>query len=81
MQIHFTLPDSRILAAAPSNSAADLLCLRLHESGLLKQGDMVRVNATSRLEEVRSSTQKKIWGHLLSGWKGYTVLKTSSRYC
>ncbi|XP_055509037.1 LOW QUALITY PROTEIN: RNA helicase Mov10l1-like [Leucoraja erinacea] len=51
LQIHFTLPDSRILAAAPSNSAADLLCLRLHESGLLKQGDMVRVNATSRLEE------------------------------
>ncbi|XP_051889853.1 RNA helicase Mov10l1 isoform X2 [Pristis pectinata] len=51
LQIHFTLPGSRILAAAPSNSAADLLCVRLHESGLLKQGDMVRVNATWRLEE------------------------------
>ncbi|XP_078090742.1 RNA helicase Mov10l1 [Mustelus asterias] len=48
LQIHFTLPDSRILASAPSNSAADLLCLRLHESNLLKHGDMVRVNATCR---------------------------------
>ncbi|XP_067861022.1 RNA helicase Mov10l1-like [Heptranchias perlo] len=51
LQIHFTLPDSRILASAPSNSAADLLCLRLHESNVLKQGDMVRVNATCRSEE------------------------------
>ncbi|XP_060698542.1 RNA helicase Mov10l1 [Hemiscyllium ocellatum] len=51
LQIHFTLPDSRILACAPSNSAADLLCLRLHESNLLKQGDMVRVNATCRPAE------------------------------
>uniref|UniRef100_UPI00398F43D6 RNA helicase Mov10l1 isoform X2 n=1 Tax=Pristiophorus japonicus TaxID=55135 RepID=UPI00398F43D6 len=51
LQIHFTLPDSRILASAPSNSAADLLCLRLHESNVLKQGDMVRVNATCRPEE------------------------------
>ncbi|XP_078409442.1 RNA helicase Mov10l1-like [Cetorhinus maximus] len=48
LQIHFTLPDSRILGSAPSNSAADLLCLRLHESNLLKKGDMVRVNATCR---------------------------------
>ncbi|GCB60273.1 hypothetical protein scyTo_0009148 [Scyliorhinus torazame] len=48
LQIHFTLPDSRILACAPSNSAADLLCLRLHDSNFLKHGDMVRVNATCR---------------------------------
>ncbi|XP_059844469.1 RNA helicase Mov10l1 [Hypanus sabinus] len=51
LQIYFTLPHSRILATAPSNSAADLLCIRLHESGLLNQGDMVRVNATWRLEK------------------------------
>lgn len=37
---------------APSNSAADLVCLRLHESQLLQPGTMVRVNATCRLEEV-----------------------------
>lgn len=37
---------------APSNSAADLVCLRLHESRALRPGTMVRVNATCRLEEV-----------------------------
>eukprot|EP00062_Callorhinchus_milii_P006769 gi/632947662/ref/XP_007889162.1/ PREDICTED: putative helicase Mov10l1 isoform X2 [Callorhinchus milii] len=51
LQIHHTLPHSRILAATPSNSAADLLCVRLHESNMLKQGDLVRVNASCRAEE------------------------------
>lgn len=37
---------------APSNSAADLVCLRLHESRALRPGTMVRVNATCRFEEV-----------------------------
>ncbi|XP_048791082.1 RNA helicase Mov10l1 isoform X1 [Lagopus muta] len=48
LQIHFTLPDSRILVCAPSNAATDLICLRLHQSNLLKPGAMVRVNATYR---------------------------------
>ncbi|XP_018108097.1 RNA helicase Mov10l1 isoform X2 [Xenopus laevis] len=51
LQIYYALPDSRILVCAPSNSAADLVCLRLHESNRLEPGSMVRVNATSRLEE------------------------------
>ncbi|XP_043943267.1 RNA helicase Mov10l1-like [Protopterus annectens] len=51
LQIHFTLADSRILACTPSNSAADLLCVRLHETSLLRPGSMVRVNATTRMEE------------------------------
>ncbi|XP_068132448.1 RNA helicase Mov10l1 [Hyperolius riggenbachi] len=51
LQIHYALPDSRILVCAPSNSAADLVCLRLHESGHLEPGSMVRVNASSRQEE------------------------------
>ncbi|XP_073475838.1 RNA helicase Mov10l1 [Aquarana catesbeiana] len=51
LQIHYALPDSRILVCAPSNSAADLVCLRLHESGHLEPGTMVRVNASSRQEE------------------------------
>ncbi|XP_065596998.1 RNA helicase Mov10l1 [Cyrtonyx montezumae] len=51
LQIHFTLPDSRILVCAPSNAATDLICLRLHQSNLLKPGAMVRVNATCRSEE------------------------------
>ncbi|KAM8820130.1 RNA helicase Mov10l1 [Eudromia elegans] len=51
LQIHYTLPDSRILVCAPSNTATDLICLRLHESNLLKPGAMVRVNASCRSPE------------------------------
>ncbi|NXE51720.1 M10L1 helicase, partial [Casuarius casuarius] len=51
LQIHYTLPDSRILVCAPSNTATDLICLRLHESNLLKPGTMVRVNASCRSVE------------------------------
>ncbi|NXY41678.1 M10L1 helicase, partial [Ceuthmochares aereus] len=48
LQIHYSLPDSRILVCAPSNAATDLICLRLHQSNLLNPGAMVRVNATFR---------------------------------
>ncbi|NXT44384.1 M10L1 helicase, partial [Pelecanoides urinatrix] len=51
LQIHYTLPDSRILICAPSNAATDLICLRLHQSNLLKPGAMVRVNASFRSAE------------------------------
>ncbi|NXD68606.1 M10L1 helicase, partial [Eolophus roseicapillus] len=51
LQLHYTLPDSRILVCAPSNAATDLICLRLHQSDLLKPGTMVRVNASFRSEE------------------------------
>jgi len=51
-KVFHALPDSRILVCAPSNSAADLVCLRLHESRALRPGTMVRVNATCRFEEV-----------------------------
>ncbi|XP_063251074.1 RNA helicase Mov10l1 [Prinia subflava] len=51
LQIHFTLPDSRILVCAPSNAATDLICLQLHQSNLLKPGTMVRVNAAFRSTE------------------------------
>ncbi|NWH74970.1 M10L1 helicase, partial [Piaya cayana] len=51
LQIHYTLPDSRILVCAPSNAATDMICLRLHQSNLLKPGAMVRVNATLRSAE------------------------------
>ncbi|XP_054426454.1 LOW QUALITY PROTEIN: RNA helicase Mov10l1 [Pteronotus mesoamericanus] len=51
LQVYHAVLDSRILVCAPSNSAADLVCLRLHESQRLRPGTMVRVNATCRLEE------------------------------
>uniref|UniRef100_A0A8C5UU19 RNA helicase Mov10l1 n=1 Tax=Microcebus murinus TaxID=30608 RepID=A0A8C5UU19_MICMU len=58
LQVHFALPDSRILVCAPSNSAADLVCLRLHESKVLRPAAMVRVNATCRFEETIIDTIK-----------------------
>ncbi|XP_048355587.1 RNA helicase Mov10l1-like [Sphaerodactylus townsendi] len=51
LQVHYNVPYSRILVCAPSNSATDLICLRLHDSNLLKPGTMVRVNASSRNEQ------------------------------
>ncbi|KAJ7329638.1 hypothetical protein JRQ81_015812 [Phrynocephalus forsythii] len=56
--IHYNLPDSRILVCAPSNSATDLVCSRLHDSNVLKPGVMVRVNASSRNEESLSEVIK-----------------------
>ncbi|NXN99240.1 M10L1 helicase, partial [Rhinopomastus cyanomelas] len=53
LQIHYALPDSRILVCAPSNAATDLICLRLHQSKMLKPGAMVRINASFRsIEQV-----------------------------
>ncbi|XP_053377782.1 RNA helicase Mov10l1-like [Mercenaria mercenaria] len=51
LQIFTKLSYSRIIACTPSNSAADLLAQRLHESGLVKTGDLVRLNAQQRSEQ------------------------------
>ncbi|KAL5515673.1 hypothetical protein EMCRGX_G000874 [Ephydatia muelleri] len=48
LQILFQCTSSRILACAPSNSAVDLLVKRLHDSGQIMSGMMVRLNALSR---------------------------------
>nr|XP_056702463.1 RNA helicase Mov10l1 [Euleptes europaea] len=58
LQVHYNLPDSRILVCASSNSATDLICLRLHDSNMLKPGAMVRVNASSRNEQCLSDVIK-----------------------
>ncbi|TSK13400.1 RNA helicase Mov10l1 [Bagarius yarrelli] len=51
LQVYYHVPGSRVLVCTPSNSAADLICIRLHESGYLQAASMARVNATCRIEE------------------------------
>ncbi|KAL4640696.1 RNA helicase Mov10l1 [Arapaima gigas] len=51
LQVYHRLPGSRVLVCAPSNSAADLICVRLHDSGFLNAASLVRVNATCRPEQ------------------------------
>uniref|UniRef100_A0A3Q3JG10 RNA helicase n=1 Tax=Monopterus albus TaxID=43700 RepID=A0A3Q3JG10_MONAL len=49
LQVH--THNSRILVCTPSNSAADLICIRLHDSGFLHAASFARVNASYRQEE------------------------------
>uniref|UniRef100_A0A8C3AJT2 RNA helicase n=1 Tax=Cyclopterus lumpus TaxID=8103 RepID=A0A8C3AJT2_CYCLU len=51
LQVYHFLPSSRVLVCTPSNSAADLVCIRLHDSGFLHAASLARVNASSRQEE------------------------------
>uniref|UniRef100_A0A671RWF1 RNA helicase n=1 Tax=Sinocyclocheilus anshuiensis TaxID=1608454 RepID=A0A671RWF1_9TELE len=51
LQVHHRIPCSRVLVCTPSNSAADLVCMRLHQSGFLHTASLARVNATCRPEE------------------------------
>ncbi|XP_058263651.1 RNA helicase Mov10l1 [Hemibagrus wyckioides] len=51
LQVYYRVPGSRVLVCAPSNSAADLICIRLHETGYLQAASLARVNATCRIEE------------------------------
>uniref|UniRef100_A0A665X863 RNA helicase n=1 Tax=Echeneis naucrates TaxID=173247 RepID=A0A665X863_ECHNA len=52
LQVYHFVPSSRVLVCTPSNSAADLICIRLHDSGFLDDAILARVNASSRQEEV-----------------------------
>lgn len=45
LQIMRLIPHSRLLVATPSNSAADLIAMRLIDSGILKPGDLIRLVA------------------------------------
>uniref|UniRef100_UPI0037E73AEA RNA helicase Mov10l1 n=1 Tax=Semicossyphus pulcher TaxID=241346 RepID=UPI0037E73AEA len=51
LQVYHFVPSSRVLVCTPSNSAADLICIRLHDSGFLHAASMARVNASCRQEE------------------------------
>lgn len=53
LQVHSLIPQSRILVATPTNSAADLLACRLLESGNLQQGDFLRLLSYSYIEQGR----------------------------
>ncbi|XP_069551370.1 RNA helicase Mov10l1 isoform X1 [Brachyistius frenatus] len=52
LQVYHFLPNSRVLVCTPSNSAADLVCFRLHNSGYLHAASMARVNASCRQNEL-----------------------------
>ena len=48
LQVFKLRSDSRILIVTPSNSAADLIAERIHNSNHIKIGDMARLNAWQR---------------------------------
>lgn len=52
LQVYHFMPSSRVLVCTPSNSAADLICIRLHDSGFLHAASLARVNASCRQNEV-----------------------------
>nr|XP_046250224.1 RNA helicase Mov10l1 isoform X2 [Scatophagus argus] len=51
LQVYYFVPSSRVLVCTPSNSAADLICVRLHHSGFLHAASLARVNASCRQDE------------------------------
>ena len=51
LQLFLMRFDSRILVTTPSNSSADLIVERLHDSGKISFGEMARLNAMQRAEE------------------------------
>lgn len=53
LQLHHLLPESRILVATPTNSAADLIAERLLDSGNLQEGDFLRLVGLNYLEQGR----------------------------
>ncbi|EDO45106.1 predicted protein, partial [Nematostella vectensis] len=58
LQVFHRVPSSRVIACAPSNSAADLMAVRLHRSGFIQEGDMIRLNAFQRVQEIPESINK-----------------------
>ncbi|UYV64032.1 MOV10L1 [Cordylochernes scorpioides] len=52
VQITHTMPHARVLVCAPSNSAADLIAMKLIKTNGFDGSDIVRLNAFQRKEEV-----------------------------
>lgn len=61
LQVYHFVPSSRLLVCTPSNSAADLICIRLHHSGFLDVASLARVNASSRHEGVLLKFSRSQW--------------------
>ena len=64
LQLLTRVTSARLLVATPSNSAADLLTQRLHDSGQVQPGVMARLNAYQRSEQVRHASQPRLFTFL-----------------
>jgi len=60
LQIFMYIKNSRVLICAPSNSAADLITERLHNSSLVQQSDMIRINAFKRSKNKKQGIPEAI---------------------
>lgn len=61
LQLLTRVTSARLLVATPSNSAADLLTQRLHDSGQVQPGVMARLNAYQRSEQVRHASLSRVF--------------------
>ncbi|CAB1331497.1 unnamed protein product, partial [Coregonus sp. 'balchen'] len=52
-RVYHRLPSSYVLVCTPSDSAADLICIQLHDSGFLHAASLARVNASFLAGDLR----------------------------
>ena len=70
--------SSRVLACAPSNSAADLILERVAEQKIIPRSQMVRLNAFGRNV---SSVNQKILVRVLSCYHNEISPQNYGQYC
>ena len=87
LQVVEHIPSSRLLVCAPSNSAVDLLCERLHDSGKITADMMVRFNALRRPLQVNScwfvtlSKSSRAFFGLCARWFAFLFFRHNFSLC